>query len=223
MIPGRAQQLSRVFDFPVQRRKIRRQERAESLNRLADKRAVGAARGAEGDADVDRKIRGFRQPDSLQRVARGIDTQAAAFRRDEIRLLQKLFCRTFASAFEHAFGRQLRRAHAGQRAPGRNGIEHLNGSKIIALLQKPARPAHIRLHQGEPSCSKARFSAVAHLCRRGQIELPTRKRRYGAVFFKFLRHKFRRFVSEQLHLQLLDRIPLGVTSQQQLHRIASRM
>ena len=72
-------------------------------------------------------------------------------------------------------------------------------------------------------CIKARFSAVAHLCRRGQIELPARKRRYGAVFFKFLRHKFRRFVSEQLHLQLLDRIPLGVTSQQQLHRLASRM
>ena len=35
--------------------------------------------------------------------------------------------------------------------------------------------------------------------------------------------KAERGKNAQLHLQLLDRIPLGVTSQQQLHRIASRM
>ena len=151
---GAGQQRAGVFDLTEKTVEIRRQKFPEALDRFAHERAVRAARGAERNADIDRKVVRLEQPGGLKRMARGVETQPPPLRRDEIHVAEHPLRVLFAAAAQERLCGELRWPHARQRAPWRRLGQQLHGGKVIALLQNAPRHAHVRLL--EPDAARGR-------------------------------------------------------------------
>ena len=143
---------------------------------------------------------------------RCVDTELCPLRRDEKFALQLALGLTARLAREQCLCRQLARADAGERAPGRHGVQHLHCRQIIALLQNAARMAHVGLFAQEALCRAAGLAVPGDLRRRRHIRVPGKEVRHRPVLALGERRgdKFARFRGKQLHLQLLDRIAFGM-------------
>ena len=121
-------------------------------------------------------------------------------------------------------GGQLRGPDPGQGPPGRHGPQDLDRRQIIALLQNPAAQAHVvRLAHVQPPDGPAGLPLPADRGRGCQPAFPPGQRRDRAVPGKGARDGLRRFLREELHLQLLHGVKLLMALQIQLHVLPSRM
>ena len=214
---GIPQQLTGMRDLAQQRVQIRRQKLPEALDGLAHERAVRAARRAERDPDIYRKIVRVKQLRGLDGMPRGVDAELCPRRRDKIGLAQQALGVFFAAAAGKAAGRKLRRPHAGERAPRGRGVQHLHGREIVAALQDAPCRAHVGILQPHAVGGEAGPAAIGDLGGRREELFAAREGRDGPVAGERLRAEFARLLREQLQLQLLDGVALGVVFQIQLH------
>ena len=223
MPAGAGQQRAGVFDLTEKTVEIRRQKFPEALDRFAHERAVRAARGAERNADIDRKVVRLEQPGGLERMARGVETQPLPLRRDEIHVAEQPLRVLLAAAAQERLCGELCWPHARQRAPWRRLGQQLHGGKVIALLQNAPRHAHVRLLEPDAARGRGGLAVQRDLRGRGAVEPSVVEGGNGAVLTGERRlDKLRGAVAKELHLELLDGITLVVAFQIQLHgRIAS--
>ena len=136
--PGLRQKSARDRNFLFQRPQIGLQQFRFPADGAADEAAIGAAGGAERNADVQRQIAGLQHIHRPDCGDRAVDGQPAAVIGDVIHVPQQLVRRFGRAAFQQMLGSDFRGSDAGQCAPwGRNGQQLFRG-QIIALLQRPA-------------------------------------------------------------------------------------
>ena len=128
--PQLAHELPRRGDLVEKRLQIRLDERERLFHTLGDEAAIGAARRAERDADIERDIVRFQLRRGADTSVRRLNGEAGARGRDAVELLQFLF-RTFFAALADQRERDLAGTHAGQTAP-RGG----DAEKILRRAEK---------------------------------------------------------------------------------------
>ena len=218
---GRTQQVARMGDLAYQRVEIRLQQAGKALDGRADEAAVGAACRAERDADIDGHVLRPQQLRCLYRGLRGLDAQAAALRRDMVARAQELFRLGGRPALQQGARRELRRADAGQAAPG-GRLAQAHGRLIIGVLQQAAARRHVGLRRAQAAAGAARFAVQRDLGRGREPDRAGVQGRNRPVTGKRLRHRLHRLLREQGELELLNGIAVVVAAQEQLHAIASR-
>ena len=106
-----------VGDLPVQHLQIRLHQSQRPLHGLGYKAAIGAAGGAEGDANIQGDILRLQLRLGSAGGLRRLDAQAAALRRDEVGVPQDPVHLPFRHALLQHPGGQLAGADARQRPP----------------------------------------------------------------------------------------------------------
>ena len=134
---------------------------------------------------------------------------------------QELFRLGGRPALQQSARRELRRADAGQAAPG-GRLTQAHGRLIIGILQQTAARRHIGLRRAQAAAGAARFAVQRDLGRGREPDRAGMQGRNRPVTGKRLRHRLHRLLREQGELELLDGIAVVVAAQEQLHAIASR-
>ena len=211
-----------IFDLAEEHVQIRREQVAEFFDRLAHERAVRAARGAERDTNIPRKIARCKVFHRGKRLICRLDAHFAP-RRGHIKLLAEHFIDLLlALALQKRRRGELGRTHARQRAPRRELLARLRRRAVKAALHMPARGAHVRLFRADMRAGADDGRAADDARGRRDPRLAAKQRRNHAVALEGLVADLRGIVREELHLQLLYGVALGMSQKIQLHRIASR-
>ena len=110
--------LPRRLDLLFQRVEEGRDELHALFHRLADEAAVGAARRAEGHAEIEADVLFLQRGLGRERMARGVEAQGRAARRNVVVFGEAPQRLVLAETASEQRREQLARPHAGQRAPG---------------------------------------------------------------------------------------------------------
>ena len=129
--------MGRQCDLPLQRLQIRLHQLEGALHRLRDEAAIGAARGAEGDADVQGDVVGRQSLLGGDARLGRFDTHAAAGRGYLIGAVQLTVGLTGRHAAAQQPGRQLGGPHAGQAAPRGDAAQNFHRRLEKAHFQRP--------------------------------------------------------------------------------------
>ena len=206
------QELSHMDDLLLQGVQKTGQEAAEFFNARADKAAIGAAGGAEGDADIEGNVIFFQQTGGLDRGAGGLDAQPPPFGQHMILLLEQALCAFLRAAGEQMARGQLGGPHAGQASPGRR-LAQLHGRRVIGILQQSAAAGHVtgqlRFHAPRGISG---LSVEGDLCPGSHPVLAHRQGRHGTVTGKRPVHRLHGLIGKQGKLELLHGIALGMSA-----------
>ena len=214
--------LRRQRDLPLQRLQIRLHQLEGPLHRLRDEAAIGAAGGAEGDADVQGDVVG-RQPLLGGDAGLGrLDAHSAAGRRHLIGVRQLTVRLAGRHAAAQQPGRQLGGPHAGETAPGGNAAQDLHRGLEKAHFQRPLTQSllliggqrRVDAHAGKTA---ALPSLIADAGGRGGVCGPLRKLDPGAAVLRRVRVVDGPLVGEKRQQVLLDGVAVVVTGEDQLH------
>ena len=214
--------LSRQRDLPLQRLQIRLHQLEGALHRLRDEAAIGAARGAEGDADVQGDVVGSeRLLGGDARLSR-LDAHAAAGRGYLIGAVQLTVGLTGRHAAAQQPCRQLGGPHAGQAAPRGDAAQNFHRCLEKAHFQRPL-PQSLLLIGGQRGVdahagkTAALPSLIPDTGGRGGVGIPLGELHPCAAVLLRLRIVDRTLVGEEGQQVLLDGVAVVMTGKDQLH------
>ena len=216
--------LRRQRDLPLQRLQIRRHQLEGPLHRLRDEAAIGAAGGAEGDADVQGDVVG-REPllGGNARLGR-LDAHSAPGRRYLIGVRQLTVRLPGRHAAAQQPGRQLGGPHAGETAPCGNAAQNLHRCLKKAHFQRPLAQSLLLIggqrgidaHAGKTA---ALPSLITDPGGRGGVCGPLRQLDPCTAFLCRVRVVDRPLIGEKRQQILLDGVAVVMAGKEQLHSV----
>ena len=126
----------------MQSLKIRFQQLCLFADGAADKAAITASGGAEGDAHIEGNVRFFQQTGSPDGGLRAVYCQLPPVWADIVGILQQPVGGFGRTPLQQMPGGDLGGANPGQSPPGGRGFQQLTRRQIVALLQNPATQTH---------------------------------------------------------------------------------